>query len=423
MQSPADDPDKTNLHRPQLSALGARGVAMIDSREIGALAAVNPLIAAANPLLMTVASLRSGASPGNVEALRTRLIEMVKEFDAAGGKAGISDEHQHLARYALCTVVDETIQRTAWSHTANWAQRSLMIHFFKENLGGEKFFPILDKLVQTPDRHTWLLQLFYVCLSLGFMGRYLTRDAAGRQEIADLRDRLFQQVIRPTLPESDRALSIHWRGLSVAPRQFNGFTAVWLAVGVTLLLCLMFYAAYVMRLATLRDDTGLGALALRASPAAAQMAAAPPPKPRLPQLLAAEIAARQVAVRESVAESVVTLSSEFTFESGSATPSSTATAVIERVAAALEQVEGQVVVTGHTDNVPLRSLQFPSNFELSRARARIVADVLRSRMKAPARVVDEGRGESEPVDSNASPAGRAANRRVEISLRVSASGQ
>ncbi|MBT9489220.1 MAG: DotU family type IV/VI secretion system protein [Rubrivivax sp.] len=421
MHSPDDDPDKTNLHRPQLGALGAQEVAVIDSREVGALAAVNPLVAAANPLLMTVASLRPGAAPGNVDALRARLVEMVKEFDAACVRAGISDEHQHLARYALCTVVDETIQRTAWSHAANWAQRSLMVHFFKEALGGEKFFPILDKLVQSPAKHIWLLQLFYVCLSLGFMGRYLTRDAIGRQEITDLRDRLYQQVIRPTLPEADRTLSVRWQGLSVASRQFKGFTAVWLAVGVTLLLCLMFYSAYLMRLAMLRDDTGLGALVIKPAPATARIVAAPPPRPRLPQLLAPEIAARQLAVRESVAESVVTLSSELTFDSGSAAPSSTAVAVIERVAAALEQVDGQVVVTGHTDNVPLRSLQFPSNYELSRARARAVADILRGRLKVPSRVVDEGRGESEPLDGKSGAAKE--NRRVEISLRVSGAGQ
>lgn len=424
MQSPADDADRTNLHRPTLSGLGGRVVASLDSHEIGTLAALNPLIAAANPLLMTVTSLRPGHAPGNVEALRTRLLDMVKDFDTACTRAGIADEQQHLARYALCTLVDETIQRTAWSHAANWAQRSLSIHFFKDNKGGEKFFVILDKLVLSPSKYAWLLQLFYVCLSLGFMGRYLMRDAQGRQEIADLRDRLYQQVVRPTLPEADRALSAHWQGLAIGARQFRGFATVWLVVGATLLLCLMFYAAYLLKLASWRDGVGIGELALRAAPATERVAQAPPARPRLPQLLGAEIAAGQLKVRESSAESVVTLSSEFTFGSGSATPSPAAVAVIDRVAAALEQVEGQIVVTGHTDNVPLRSLQFPSNYELSRARARSVADLLRARLRVPARVTDEGRGAAEPLERNATtPQQLAANRRVEISLRVSAVAQ
>lgn len=423
MSLPADDADRTNLHRPVLAPLAGRSVAALDSRSIGQLAALNPLIAAANPLLMTVASLRPGSAPGNVEALRTRLLDMVKEFDGACVQAGVSEEHLHLARYALCTLIDETIQRTAWSHAANWAQRSLSIHFFKDNKGGEKFFVILDKLVQSPSKYAWLLQLFYVCLSLGFMGRYLMRDATGRQEITDLRDRLYQQVVRPTLPEAERTLSPHWQGLEIGARQFRGFTALWVTIGLSVLLCLAVYAAYLLRLAAWRDDVGIGALALSPVAPAQQVVLPPPPRPRLPQLLAREIDAGMLSVRETVAESVVTLSSEFTFGSGSASLAPGAVEVIGRIAGAMDQLEGQILVTGHTDDVPLRSLQFPSNYELSRARARSVAELLRSRLRAPGRVADEGRADAEPIDRQKTPQARAANRRVEITLRVSAAGK
>src|SRR5690348_5854185 len=104
MSSRADDPDRTNLHRPALSGLGGRAAEALDSRSIGDLAALNPLIAASNPLLMTVTSLRTGHAPSNVDALRARFLEMVKDFDAACARAGIPDEQQHLARYALCAL-------------------------------------------------------------------------------------------------------------------------------------------------------------------------------------------------------------------------------------------------------------------------------------------------------------------------------
>lgn len=424
MQNTPND-ESTRLQRPVLASLNSKDISHLDASEIGYLAAINPLIAAANPLLMTVTSLRPGSAPGNVDALRLRLIDMVREFDVACAKAGIPEEHQHISRYCLCTLIDETIQRTAWSHTANWAQRSLSIHFFKDNKGGEKFFVILDKLVQSPGNYSSVLQLFYVCLSLGFMGRYLMRDAQGRQEISDLRDRLYQQVIRPTVSDGDKALSINWQGLMISTRQFRGFGMVWMVVGTCLLLCLMFYTAYFLRLASWRDEVGIGALSIPAASVAKVADTTPPSKPRLPQLLANEISARQLKIQETAAESVVTLASEFTFASGSATLSSGVIGVIERVADALDKVEGQVVVTGHTDNVPSRSLQFPSNYELSRARAQSVAELLRAHMDAPSRVTYEGRADSEPLNgqSNGSPEGRAANRRVEISLRVSSVGQ
>ena len=46
--------------------------------------------------------------------------------------ARLPDDQRHIARYALCTVIDEAIQMTPWGGTANWAQQSLLIHFFRE---------------------------------------------------------------------------------------------------------------------------------------------------------------------------------------------------------------------------------------------------------------------------------------------------
>ena len=278
-----DDGDKTIL-RPAFGLPASRTSSAVDSRQIGALAAINPIVAAANPLLMTISLIRSGDAPADVDALRTQLVDWIKEFDAACGRAGIPEDQQHLARYALCTVLDEMIQvearqRTAWSHVANWAQHSLLLHCFGGNWGGKEFFLILDKLVQAPARYMWLLQLFYICLSLGFMGQFRMSEqqAAGQQQIADLRERLYQQVIRPAAPEPDRALSIRWRGLAVAARQFQGFTALWLTAGGALLFCVLLFMAYALKLDSIEDELHLGRLELaKTTPKAAPAAAGAP---------------------------------------------------------------------------------------------------------------------------------------------------
>jgi type VI secretion system protein ImpK len=84
-------------------------------------------------------------------------------------------------------------------------------------------------------------------------------------------------------------------------------------------------------------------------------------------------------------------------------------------------VPGSVLISGHTDSVPIRSLQFPSNWHLSKARALSVRDLLAAQV-APARMTAEGRADTEPVDDNANASGRARNRRVEIALTPSAEG-
>jgi type VI secretion system protein ImpK len=72
-------------------------------------------------------------------------------------------------------------------------------------------------------------------------------------------------------------------------------------------------------------------------------------------------------------------------------------------------------VIGHTDNTqPALSARLPSNFDLSKARARTVAALLAERAGPAARYAIEGRGDTEPAAPNDSAAGRARNRRVEI---------
>ena len=82
----------------------------------------------------------------------------------------------------------------------------------------------------------------------------------------------------------------------------------------------------------------------------------------------------------------------------------------------LNTVTGKVLVTGHTDNLPIHTLQFPSNWYLSKARADSVVKLLAAVSANPSRFISEGRADTEPVAPNTTPQGRAQNRRVDIIL-------
>jgi type VI secretion system protein ImpK len=418
MQKLNDDLDSTLLFRPAAAAMAAAAqpATSVDIRQIGAMGAINPLVSCANPVLMMVPSLRTASQPSDVGALRARLVEMVKDFDAAMLKQGVSDEQRNIARYALCTVVDETIQMTPWGASANWAQQSLLIHFFKENWGGEKFFQILDKMSESPSRFVELLELFYICLALGFMGRFHLSDAAGRQAVVELRDRLYV-LVRRGRAESERALSGHWQGLAIETRRFKGFGLFGLAAAAAAFFGLCVFAFYTYTLNDGLAQLGLDQLAIKKTELS-KVAMAPASKPRLAQLLAPEIAAKQVLVRDLKLESVVTLLGESVFESGSAVPTARAVELMKSVASALDQIEGQVLVTGHTDNVPTRTLRYASNFVLSAERATNVKNLLAAQLRESTRISAEGKGDTEPLVTNTDAESRAQNRRVEISLRV-----
>src|SRR6059058_2371594 len=111
---------------------------------------LNPLVRAANPLLDLVTPLRRMASHPDVEALRMQLISAVKSFEAAAKAAHVEHDQIAAARYALCTLLDETISSTPWGGGGVWASRSLLVAFHNEAFGGEKFFLLLQKLSQAP---------------------------------------------------------------------------------------------------------------------------------------------------------------------------------------------------------------------------------------------------------------------------------
>jgi type VI secretion system protein ImpK len=122
-------------------------------------------------------------------------------------------------------------------------------------------------------------------------------------------------------------------------------------------------------------------------------------------------------VRDLADRSIVVIKGEGFFDAGSATLSAKASDVLGRIQKALAATPGQILVTGHTDNQPIRSLRYPSNWHLSQDRANAVKTQLAATVK-PERLRAEGRADSEAVADNATPAGRAANRRVEITLFV-----
>ncbi|MFL6662633.1 MAG: type VI secretion system protein TssL, long form, partial [Rhizobacter sp.] len=145
--------------------------------------------------------------------------------------------------------------------------------------------------------------------------------------------------------------------------------------------------------------------------------AAPAPAPRLAAFLKPEVDAGKVTVQDYADRSVVTIRGDGFFEPGSADIAGRVKPLLARIAEALNQTPGAVLVTGHTDNQPIRSLRFPSNWHLSQERATAVKSLLAATV-APARLRAEGRADSEPIESNADAAGRAKNRRVEITLQV-----
>lgn len=377
-------------------------------------ASLNPLVQMASPLLGAAPRLRATLRHANPVALRAALVAAIERFEAAARAHPLPHEQIVAARYVLCTFLDEAASNTPWGGAGSWASQSLLVHFHNETWGGEKVFQLLTRLAQQPEQHRPLLELIWVVLALGFEGRYKVQTD-GRQQLDMVRERLSQMLRRPADPE----LSPAWQGVPVAQERWRDGLPMWvLGAGALLLLALVFFVLRVS--VSAQTDPAFSALQTldATAPVKPAMPATSPPPPRLAQLLATDIAGGAIQVKDLADRSVVTVNGDTLFEPGSADVAARAQPLFARMAQALGQLSGAVTVTGHTDNQPIRSLRFPSNWHLSKERANAVRKQLLMTLPAE-RVSAEGRADAEPVADNASPEGRAKNRRVELTLTVS----
>ena len=173
----------------------------------------NPLLntPAASALLALVAQLRGSTTHADVNTLHTHVAQEIRNFESGARALGLSPETVLAARYALCSLLDETVLSTPWGADSPWANQTLLIEFHKEAWGGEKYFQILERLLQEPARNLDLLEFMYLCLALGFEGKYRVQER-GRDALEQVKDNLYR-VIRNYRGDFERGLSPHWRGI------------------------------------------------------------------------------------------------------------------------------------------------------------------------------------------------------------------
>jgi type VI secretion system protein ImpK len=373
----------------------------------------NPLLSHASPLLALISQLRAIGTIADVAALRESLTVAIRRFETDAQAAGVPRDQILGARYLLCTFIDEAAASTPWGGGGGWARDPLLVRFHNETWGGEKAFQLLSKLAQQPAAQRDLLELFYVCLSLGFEGRYHVLEG-GRAQLESVRERLYEMV-RAHTSQYDGALSARTQPVVTARRGWVDATPVWVFCAVSLALALGLYASYATLLNRQSDPVFAAIQRLRVPAPTEPVTVQPAARPRLATLLQPEVKQGLVTVRDEANRSIVLIQGDGLFRPGSADVDAQIVPLLGRIASALREHGNLVMVTGHTDSVPIRSVRFPSNWQLSQERARSVSMIL-SRTLGPQRVQFEGRGEAEPVAPNDSAAGRAKNRRVEITL-------
>jgi type VI secretion system protein ImpK len=366
----------------------------------------NPLVSIAHRLLDAIVQIKREAAV-EPRALREQLIREVRTFQAHAQHAGLSPETVVAARYCLCTALDEAVALTAWGREQSWSSYGLLVAFHNETWGGEKFFQLLARLSAQPHLHIDLMELQYICLALGFEGRYhVMRD--GVVKLEGLRHRLFRLLVSTRAP-LPAALSPRSRAPdSIAAARLRHGPPPWTWAATAVLLALVCLAGFRLAIDARAERTETAIATLR-------LPASDPGDVAL--WLATDIASGFLTVRNADSQTIIAIRGDGAFASGTATVEPAYLPTIARIAAALNRFPGDLAITGHTDNQRVSAKAIGSNTALSVARAESVKQVLIAAGLAGNRLIEvNGAGDTQPIDTNATENGRAHNRRVDIVL-------
>jgi type VI secretion system protein ImpK len=201
----------------------------------------NALTDAAARLLALIGRLKITPHHNDVGGLHRQVIQEIQSFDNNSRARGCTPEAVLAARYALCACIDEAVLNTPWGSSSLWSGPSMLSTFHQETGGGEKFFQILERIMMEPAKNIALLELYSVCLALGFEGRYRIMEM-GRSQLESLRDELFR-TIRTYRGESERELSPHWRGLHTKMGRLRHFP-LWVVAALAGAVLLGIYAGF-----------------------------------------------------------------------------------------------------------------------------------------------------------------------------------
>jgi len=386
----------------------------------------NALVGSALPLLSLVTQLRNLASHADVPGLRNAIINEIKTFDNKAKEAGASADQVQTARYALCALLDEVVLNTPWGCSSVWSTQGMLITFHKESWGGEKVFQVLNNIISQPGTYFNLLELFYYCLSLGFEGKYKVQEQ-GLNKLNDIRENLYRVIDRQK-GEYERDLSRHWKGITDQRNALSRYLPLWVVAAVTAVILMLIFIGFLYAINysagaeisqqyQIRDALSVKpAETKKVSLNAAVEIELEPVIDKIRQFLAQEIAQKQVAVLENNGQSTIRILAKNFFSSGSTKIQKKYLALMDKISQALEAVNSQITVVGHTDNVPIFTVRFPSNWVLSQDRAQAVANILLQNKHHVGRVSAEGRADTQRLVTNDSVEHRAMNRRVEINF-------
>jgi type VI secretion system protein ImpK len=127
--------------------------------------------------------MRDAEDLGETGALRKLIMYYLTQFEKNCAVIGLAPENIKSVKYALVAILDETVLSIPGEARNFWITNPMQLEIFGDSIAGEEFYNKLNGLLEKPDKNSDVLAVFYLCLSLGFQGKYLIGDPEERETI------------------------------------------------------------------------------------------------------------------------------------------------------------------------------------------------------------------------------------------------
>lgn len=180
--------------------------------------------------------LKNRYAPRSAEEFRERVKAFLAEFERGAHRLGVSAEDGHLTKFAFCALVDEVVLMSQLQVREAWQRRPLQLELFGEQLAGERFFEYLERLRQEGAARIQVLEVFHMCLLLGFQGRYVLE---GSEKLSYLTARLGDEIAQ--LRGRRAAFAPHWQAPDRISHKLRAEVPLWVIGAAFALLGLLGY--------------------------------------------------------------------------------------------------------------------------------------------------------------------------------------
>ena len=392
----------------------------IVSSQISTLPSENIILSSCQEILTLASNIKSLEPANTIQQLRQDIDRLINKMDEQLKGANQHNEVILTARYLVCCLLDELVLSTPWGSEGTWGQQTLLSQYHNETWGGEKFFLIVGKLLEQPQKNIDLMELCYVCLSVGFCGKYkVSQD--GERELLRISQTLLQKIEsqRPIANE----LSPQWQGIGRIQKHTGKGVSLWIVLTALVLILVSVYVGFLSNLhARIEpvyqdlESVGWQDFVSTITQAQSQTLDVNQVAQQISQAMAKEIDNQLIAVDVRDNMLVIRLISTSLFRSGSSQVNEDALPDVNKLVNTIKEHAESVVVVGHTDSTG----KAESNWVISRKRAEAIALWLAKANYQLNNTITRGVADTQPLlseDSN-SDYNRSMNRRVELILRL-----